>query len=282
MNNLALIGNGYWGSIIKKYISEFFELKYVADSKFDKNIIWKDDEIAGVIVATPIETHYKIIKEALENGKHVFSEKPVTLKHSEACELEKIAKKNELRIGVDYVHTFSKLVGQISNYIEEIGGIKYIEMSTKHLGRFMDQDVYWLLASHHLSVLDMFMDIDKIDFKFEDHLYYNDLCTTGSIIFNGGRLDVSTNFPGKEMLINFYGEYGTIKYRPLENQMVVTLYNKKYKLLPKDLTEEEIIIDSDEQNNLKYAIEYFKDLIDFKADSNLSSAIKITKILESR
>jgi len=280
---ISLIGNGYWGSKIKKYIPDFFELRYVADSKFDRNVIWNDKSISSVIVATPMETHYSIIKEALLHGKHVFSEKPITLYEDESEKLKQIASDNGLQIGVDYTHTFARSLHRILELIDIIGNLEFVEMNTKHLGRFMDFDVYWLLASHYLSVLDMFMDIDLIDFKFEDHLYYNNLCTDGSIIFDKGRINVSTNFPGKEMSIVFYGDKGTIKYSPLSEKSIrITLYEKLYKKLPPELTTKDIYEHFDESNNLKYAIKYFKDLLEGKVDSNIDRAIKITRILENR
>lgn len=282
MDKIALIGNGYWGSKIKRYIPEFFDLEYVANSKFDKNTIWRDKEINSVIVATPIETHYEIIKEALQNGKHVFSEKPITLYTDQAEELKQLATDNGLFVGVNYTQTFSCLIIESLKWINKIGTIEYIEMSTKHLGRFMNFDVYWLLASHHLSVLNMFINLDDLVFEFEDHLFNNSLCTTGSVLFNKGRIDVSTNFYGKEMLINFYGAYGSIKYRPIEDKLEIILYNKKYKLLPNELIEKKLIVKFDESNNLRYAIKYFKDLINNKIESNIESAIKITKILENK
>jgi predicted dehydrogenase len=257
-------------------------LKYIADSKFDKNIIWSDKNVNSVIVATPIETHYTIIKEALQNGKHVFSEKPITLFEKQALELKQLAVDSNLKIGVDYTQTFSKSIEEVVNWVDKLDGMNYIEMSTKHLGRFMNFDVYVLLASHHLSVLGMLLDLDILDFKFQDYLYHNGLCTTGSIVFNCGRIDVSTDFPGKEMLINVYCNKGTIKYRPEENSVEVVFYNKKYKALPDELTDTVVDFSFDEKNNLRYAIKYFNDLINSNVVSNLDNAVKITKILESR
>ena len=283
-NKIVLIGNGYWGSKIKKYIPEFFELKHIADSKFDKNIIWNDDEIDAVIIATPIETHYKIVKEALEHNKHVYVEKPITLKSNEAYELNGISMKKRLKIGLEYTQQFSNsLLVMYNNLLPKIGNLEYIEMSTKHLGRFMEHNVYWLLASHHLSVLNKFVDLDKLNFKFDDHINNNGVCTSGSIKFDMGRIDVSVNYPGKEMYINLYGDKGTIQYSPLSQDCTVklTLYNKKYKALSDVLTEKSSQVWVDETNNLRYSIKYFKDLLEGWAESNIETAIKITEILEN-
>lgn len=283
MDKIALIGDGYWGSKIQKYLPKFFDLVYVANSKFDKNIIWSNKDINGVVIATPIDTHYSIAKEALENGKHVYVEKPISETYEEALELKTIADTANLKIGVEYTQTFSPSIKKILSIIDIIGELKFVEMSTKHLGRFMKFDVYFLLASHQLSILDMFIDLDEIDFKFEDYVYNGKLCTTGSLISSKARIDVSLNFPGKEMFINFYGSKGTIKYNPLlEKSIGVTLYNKKLMALPSELTELHESYSFDEKNNLEHSMMYFKNLINGLAQSNFPTAVKITRLLESK
>ena len=283
MKKIALIGNGYWGRKIKNYIPEFFGLKYVADSSFKLEKIWEDEEVSSVIIATPIETHYSIAKDALLTRKNVFLEKPITTTLKEATALRDLAKLKDVKIAVNYVQTFSKSIDKIQRLIKMIGEIEFIEMSTKHLGRFMDFDVYWLLASHHLSILDMFIDLDTLKFTFQDHIMNEGLCTSGSILFDKGRIDTSLNFPGKELLINFYGKNGTIKYNPLSAKTIkVALYKKLYKELPPKLTTKSFNSSFDERNNLQRSIEYFKIVLEGKELSNLTSAIKITKILESK
>lgn len=278
---VALIGTGYWGSKIAKYIDEFFYFKIGADSKLDLELIWSDEKIKSVIIATPIDTHYDLCKEALYRGKNVFIEKPVTVKYEDALDLMQIAKDTGLKVGVDYVQTFSPAIKTIQDLVADLSPIKYIEMSTKHLGRFMDQDVYKLLASHHLSILALFTDISKIKVANKDHMYYNGYCTSGSLLFDLGRIDVSLNYPGKEMCMTLYGEDWTIKYTPLEvHSVTYTKYNKEFAALPDKLTVHEETYIFDESNNLRYALKYFKHLIEGKEVSNLSNAAHITRILE--
>ena len=288
MKKIALIGNGYWGSKIRKYVGEYFELKYVANSKFDKTVIWKDDSVCGVIIATPIETHYDIAKEALIYGKHVLVEKPFTLKEKEAVHLKEIAKNNNVNVGVEYTQTFSKSINKMTSSIHEIGKMEFIEMSTKHLGRFMNHDVFWLLASHHLSILDMIVPIDKIRVIRVDCVNNRDICTTGtlnlyncSVNKNVGKIDVSLNYPAKDMHINIYGSIGTIKWNPDKiPTLEITTYNKTYMDLPEKLVLSKKQFKYDERDNLLYSMKYFNDLMDGKAESNIDTAIKITRILE--
>ncbi len=278
--NTALIGVGYWGSKIKRYIPEYFNLKYEADSKFNLGIIWSDETVKSVIIATPIEFHYEICKTALLRGKHVFIEKPITRNYAEALELILLAEDLGLSLGVDYVQTFSPAIKKIESLVSTLSPLKYIEMSTKHLGRFMGHDVYKLLASHHLSILALFLDISKIKVANLDHMCYGKYCTSGTLNFDKGRIDVSLNFPGKEMYMNIYGADWTIKYTPLlDISVLFTKYNKSYKALPPELTEYEKSYSYDESNNLRHAIKYFYDLCQHKAVSNATTAVTITKIL---
>jgi len=286
MNRVALIGKGYWGSKIIKYIPKYFDLVIAADSKTDLNIIWNDKSIHSVIIVTPIQTHYELTKKALLAGKNVFVEKPITLKYEEAKELAELAQERNLKIAVEYTQMFSKGLDYIQS--QDIGEIEFIEMSTKHLGRFMNYDVFWLLASHHLSVLPRFFSLYELDFSFKEYMYYDGKCTNGSIECISkidkkfkARLDVSLNFYQKEFCVNVYGSKGFARYDTTNSIPVsIVRYDKKYSALPDEMIKSKQNIAFDEMNNLNNSIGYFKDLLDDKVESNIDDAIRITQILE--
>lgn len=281
---IALIGKGYWGSKLESYFSQVFEVVLWADSKTDLSEMWGDRDIRGVVIATPIETHYELAKQALESGKHVFVEKPVTLKVSEAEELKQLAEKKGLKVGVDYTQTFSPSILKAKELIGRVGVLRYVEMTTKCLGRFMSHDVFWLLASHHLSVLDMFVSLDRLAFMRREWMHHDGLCTTGTLEFKGvclpsGRVDVSLNYPGKVMTITFYGSKGTLKHDVMD-ALTLTTYSKKRRAHPVELTESVGRYEFDELNNLRFSVEYFRRLLAGEVESNLDTAIKVTKVLE--
>jgi len=282
---VALIGDGYWGSKIKNYIPQFFELQYIVDSKFDKSILWNDKEVEAVFVVTPIETHYDIVKEALLNNKHVFCEKPITLETAQAEELKVLAESRGLKLAVEYTFTFSKAIEKILSYcVGKYGPVLYYEFNSKHLGRFMEHNVYWLLASHFLAVLDMFEDLDSFNFRAVNRLFYNNVCTTGTINFEKGRIETSVNYTGKEASATFYFKNATIIYNPTlapDEVLKITEYNNIYKAVPPQLIDNETFTNIDESNNLKYAIEYFYDLMNGTVEGNIDTAIKVTRILEN-
>lgn len=283
-DSIAIIGHGYWGSKLLKYVPEYFYVKYVADSKFDKSMIWNDRETRSVIIATPIDTHYSIVKDALLHGKNVLCEKPLALKTERCLELKELSEKQGVALLTEYTWTFSK--GLMKAQDTDIGTIKAIEMDIKHLGRFLKWDVYWLLASHMLSILDMFIPLATLEFKKIDFLKDRGLTETGMIVFKGGevtgRINISINYTEKETKVVIYGTKGTIIYEPLiRNSLRISWYKKTAGLLAKDLLTETRTYFFDEMNNLKYAVEYFYKIIKGAAKTNINTAILITKVIES-
>ena len=57
----------------------------------DLEVVLGDEDVDAVLIATPISTHHPIAKAALEAGKHVFVEKPMTADTPQACELVELA-----------------------------------------------------------------------------------------------------------------------------------------------------------------------------------------------
>jgi len=47
--------------------------------------------IEAVVIATPADTHFSLVQEAIENGKHVFCEKPLALHYRQAVQLVRMA-----------------------------------------------------------------------------------------------------------------------------------------------------------------------------------------------
>jgi len=303
MINVALIGYGYWGKIMEPYIREFFDLGEICTSRDDiDKYIYCNSNIKAVIIATPIGTHYEITKECLKAGKHVFCEKPIAMTFQEADELRDLVIECDLRLAVNYVQTFSPSLQFLvkSTLRDKIGNFEFIDMSTKHLGKFCEYDVYWLLASHHLSILNMFWSLTQMEFEFNDYvysralkLYYPEVCTTGSIYCKmpgiigtdpyGANINVSVNHPEKEMKVVFYGPYGTITYNPLDEKgsLHVVTYKKAYNRI-ENLETFNKYYQFDEKNNLRYSMIYFRDLLyDYEYD-NVAIAILITDIIERR
>ena len=113
--------------------------------------------IDAVAVVTPVWTHYALAKAALENGKHVFVEKPFTSTVAQAEELVELADKRNLKIMVDHTFLFTGAVRKIRQLIDEgtLGNLYYYDSTRVNLGLFQhDVNVIWDLAPHDLSIME--------------------------------------------------------------------------------------------------------------------------------
>ena len=108
-------------------------------------------------MVTPVWTHYELAKAALENGKHVFVEKPFTSTSQQAEELIELAERKNLKIMVDHTFLFSGAVKKIREIVDAgtLGPLYYFDSTRVNLGLFQhDVSVIWDLAPHDLSIMD--------------------------------------------------------------------------------------------------------------------------------
>ncbi len=114
-------------------------------------------EIDAIAVVSPVWTHYELAKAALENGKHVFVEKPFTSTSAQGEELINLAVQKNLKIMVDHTFLFTGAVKRIKQLVDEgaLGKLFYYDSTRVNLGLFQhDCNVLWDLAPHDLSIMD--------------------------------------------------------------------------------------------------------------------------------
>jgi predicted dehydrogenase len=175
MISIGVIGYGYWGpNIVRNFESLSLGcVKAVSDLSpknldrakksypalqvtRDSNDILTSPAIDAVAVITPVATHYPLVKSALENGKHVFVEKPFTNSVAHAQELIELAEKKNLKIMVDHTFLFTGAVNKIKELIDTgvLGTLYYYDSTRVNLGLFQtDVNVVWDLAPHDFSIM---------------------------------------------------------------------------------------------------------------------------------
>ena len=120
-------------------------------------------EIDVVAVISPVWTHYDLAKAALENGKHVFVEKPFTSNSCQGQELIELAERKNLKIMVDHTFLFTGAVRKIKQLLDDgaLGNLYYYDSTRVNLGLFQhDCNVLWDLAPHDLSIMDYLIKAD--------------------------------------------------------------------------------------------------------------------------
>ena len=114
MKKVGLIGLGYWGKIINEKLEKFCEVKFTCRSK--DTYIDRLDEVDWVVVATPNDTHYVIVRNCISAGKNVFCEKPLTPTLEESKELFDLAEKHNVKLYVDDVFNYRNERKDIKNF----------------------------------------------------------------------------------------------------------------------------------------------------------------------
>jgi predicted dehydrogenase len=176
MIKVGVIGFGYWGPNIVRNLHTLDSIKVeaVCDKSepalarvrkaypgvktcTDASDILNSPNIDAVAVITPVWTHYELTKRALENGKHVFVEKPLTSNAKQAQELIELAARKKLTLMVDHTFLFTGAVKKIRELTESgaLGDLYYYDSLRVNLGLFQhDVSVLWDLAPHDLSIMD--------------------------------------------------------------------------------------------------------------------------------
>ncbi|PYN57078.1 MAG: oxidoreductase [Candidatus Rokuibacteriota bacterium] len=184
MIRIGVLGYGYWGpNIVRNFRSlggcevamvcdrSPAALKRLKQAHPDQAVTTDPSELLtsatvdAVAVVTPVCTHFELAKAALENGKHVFIEKPFTSTTRQAEELVELAARKNLRIMVDHTFLFTGAVKKMRQLIDDgvLGDLYYYDSTRVNLGLFQhDVSVIWDLAPHDLSIMD-FLIQDKPD-----------------------------------------------------------------------------------------------------------------------
>jgi predicted dehydrogenase len=172
---VALVGYGYWGPNLLRNYMELPDvvMKWVCDrdtgklrraklrypavlATEDYGDVLHDPSVDAVVIATPIKTHCDLAMAAMEAGKHVFVEKPMTASTAEAQTLVAAADARGRTLMVGHTFEYSAPVVAIKNLIAsgELGDIYYISSSRINLGLHQkDVSVIWDLAPHDFSIL---------------------------------------------------------------------------------------------------------------------------------
>jgi predicted dehydrogenase len=173
--NVGVIGVGYWG---KKIVDEFSKIENISlmgvSDLDEKNMAfcrerygvatgfasYKDllaqKDLHAVSISTPNQLHYQICKDALEMGKHVLVEKPITLTSKEGKELVELAQRKGLTLSVGHIFRFNNALAEVRRLIKEekfFGKLFLMELTWTNLEKpWGDRDVLYDLAPHMFDI----------------------------------------------------------------------------------------------------------------------------------
>jgi predicted dehydrogenase/acetyltransferase-like isoleucine patch superfamily enzyme len=114
------------------------------------------DDIHGVVISTPAETHFNIARESLLAGKHVYVEKPLVLREEEGHELIDLAQKNNRVLMVGHLLQYHPVFVRLKEMALSgtLGRINYIYSNRLNLGKIRrEENILWSFAPHDISMI---------------------------------------------------------------------------------------------------------------------------------
>ncbi|MBF0497477.1 MAG: Gfo/Idh/MocA family oxidoreductase [Deltaproteobacteria bacterium] len=170
---VAVVGSGQWGLNLVRNFHQLGALRTICDTNpatlqsqidtypgirgvTDLREVLNDPEVAGVVVATPAETHAAIVFDCLRAGKDVYVEKPLCLSIREGEQLMALAGQNDRVLMVGHLLWYHPAVLKLKELMDsgELGQIQYIYSNRLNLGKLRrEENVLWSFAPHDISLI---------------------------------------------------------------------------------------------------------------------------------
>ena len=230
--NIAVIGCGHWGKNLVRNYAQLGALKSIVDGNpdtakkmaADHNVsaqtydeVLADPAIKGVVIATPAETHATLAKKAIEAGKHVYVEKPLTINVKDAEEVCQMAKDKGVVLMVGHLLQYHPAFIHLKNMVQsgDLGRLQYIYSHRMNLGKVRrEENILWSFAPHDISMILALAgeepnDVSAIGSCFL-HETICDVTTTHMTFDNGVRAHIFVSWlhPFKEQKLVVIGEKG--------------------------------------------------------------------------
>ena len=261
MVKFGVVGYGYWGPNVVRNLDHLEEAEVVAvcdksaaarkkvaraypDVRVTDNAaeLMSSPEIDAIAVVTPVWTHYELAKAALQNGKHVFVEKPFTSSADQAQELIDLAARKNLKIMVDHTFLFTGAVTKIKQLLQDgaLGKLYYYDSTRVNLGLFQhDVNVVWDLAPHDLSIIDHLIQRtpEAISATGQTHLNSHEDIAFITLYFPDkviAHINVNWLSPVKVRTTLIGGEKKMLVWNDLEADEKIKIYDKGVKVTSRE------------------------------------------------
>jgi len=249
---IGVAGLGHWGPNLARNFAELGSLTWLCDlddelrATFAKrypglqvtgsfDAMLADPEVQGVVIATPVPTHYALAKQALEAGKHVLVEKPPAMRATEIDELLAIANERDLVLMPGHLLLYHPAVRKLKELIDagELGEVLCIYGNRQNLGIVRThENALWSLGVHDLSVILYLLGEEPA----EAVAYGRDFLTEGVedvvfcyLRFPSGKIahmHLSWLDPHKMRKITVVGREKMVVFDDMELERKVTVYEK--------------------------------------------------------
>jgi predicted dehydrogenase len=314
LSKVGVVGLGYWGPNLARNFDELGTLGALCDlsadlreryagrypsvrmySDYDE--LLADETLTGIVVATPVPTHYELAKRALEAGKHALVEKPPAMRAAEMEELVALAEASSLVLMPGHLLLYHPGVRKLKELIEtrELGDVLCVYGNRQNLGKIRkDENALWSLGVHDLSVVLYLLDEEPADAIAHGRDFLNEgvedvvFCY---LRFPSGRIahmHLSWLDPHKMRRITVVGREKMVVFDDMELEQKVTIYDKAPESAPTSygewLTRTGDVFSPKIPNDepLRLECRAFLDLIDGSGDGRkvAQDGLKVVRTLE--
>jgi len=250
---IGVIGAGYWGPHLIRNVSELpsARLAGIADLSVERlhalharypDVLLTQNyrelletDIDAIIIATPVQTHRTLAREALRAGKHVLIEKPLTRTSAEALSLIRLAERNGLALMVGHTFEYNPAVLALRDIITrgDIGQVLYVDAARLNLGQFRhDVNVLWDLAPHDISIMNLLLGSEPTHVSARGskcvHPHLHDVAYLEMRYPDGvmGHIHVSWLEPAKVRRFTVVGDEKMIVYNDVATEEKLRIYDK--------------------------------------------------------
>jgi predicted dehydrogenase len=317
---VGVLGYGYWGPNVVRNLHSLDNCQVVSVCDKDPAVLRRarrqypaiqmttdfteilmSPGIDAVAIVTPVWTHFALAKLALENGKHVFLEKPLTSTTEQAEELIELAERKNLKLMVDHTFLFSGPVTKIRQLVDSgvLGKLYYFDSTRVNLGLFQhDVNVIWDLAPHDLSVMDHIILEKPEAVVATGGRHLNGLADLAfiTIYFPGtviAHVNVNWLSPVKVRTTLIGGEQKMLVWNDLDGDEKIRVYDKGVKITSKEDLDRELLVSYrsgdiwapkiEQTEPLRVELEYFVDcIVNSRMPINDGVAgLRVVKLLEA-
>ncbi len=308
--HVAVIGCGYWGKNLVRNFKELGALHSICDMTEQGRATARqlapectvtehledvlcNEQISGIVIATPAETHFAIAQRCLLAGKDVFVEKPLALTYEQGAELVRLAAQQQCMLMVGHVLEYHPAIMTLRNLINqgELGKINYIYSNRLSLGKVRrEENILWSFAPHDVAVILRLMGSLPFEVVTCGGAYLQpnvaDVTVTNLLFDNGVRahIHVSWLHPFKEQRLVVIGSRKMASFDDVNKRLV--LYDQWVEWQegqPMPIRHDGALVEYEKQEPLRLECQAFLDAIATRRPplTDGASGLRVLRVLQA-
>ena len=309
---IGLIGLGYWGKNILRNLVELGALRLACDmngavieerrktypdASYTTSVdeVLQDEGVKAVVIASSAATHHDLVKKALEAGRDVMVEKPLSLTAAEGEELIDLAARSERILMVGHILQYHPAVIKLKALVAagELGKIQYVYSNRLNIGKLRtEENILWSFAPHDISTILSLLGEEPVSVKAlgGDYLSRGVFDTTlTTLAFRGGvrgHIFVSWLHPYKEQKLIVVGSSAMAVFDDMSDEKLKLYRHKitwKDGKIPIADKQEYDVVEIGEGEPLKMELEHFRQCVKDRSTPRTDGAegLRVLKILEA-